>query len=84
MTSEFVYAQPVKIFFGQGEFKKLGAVLEEFGVTTLDEIPAGHKIARRDIAAGENIVKYGFPIGTPSSPASRRRCGSAGRPRPRP
>ena len=33
MTSEFVYAQPVKIFFGQGEFKKLGAVLEEFGVT---------------------------------------------------
>lgn len=33
MISEFVYAQPVKIFFGQGEFKKLGAVLEEFGVT---------------------------------------------------
>ncbi len=40
-----------------------GTRLEEFGVTTLDEIPAGHKIARRDIAGGENIVKYGFPIG---------------------
>ncbi len=33
MTSEFVYAQPVKIFFGQGEFQKLDTVLDEFGVT---------------------------------------------------
>ena len=23
----------------------------------------GHKYARRDIAAGEDIIKYGFPIG---------------------
>lgn len=29
-----------------------------------DDIPAGHKIALRDIAQGEDIVKYGFPIGT--------------------
>ncbi len=27
------------------------------------EIPAGHKIARRDIAAGEEVVKYGQVIG---------------------
>ncbi len=27
------------------------------------EIPAGHKIALRPIAAGEPVVKYGFPIG---------------------
>ena len=27
------------------------------------EIPAGHKVALRDIAAGEKVVKYGFPIG---------------------
>ena len=33
MTSEFVYSQPVKIFFGQGEFQKLGAVLDELGIT---------------------------------------------------
>ena len=33
MTNEFIYAQPVKIFFGQGEFQKLGAVLDELGVT---------------------------------------------------
>lgn len=25
--------------------------------------PRGHKVALRDIAAGENVVKYGFPIG---------------------
>ena len=26
-------------------------------------IPAGHKVALKDIAEGEDIVKYGFPIG---------------------
>ncbi|VBB09783.1 d-galactarate dehydratase / altronate hydrolase c terminus [Lucifera butyrica] len=29
-----------------------------------DDVPAGHKIAVRDIPAGGDIVKYGFPIGT--------------------
>ncbi len=35
------------------------------GVQTspLTKIPAGHKIALRDISEGENVVKYGFPIG---------------------
>jgi len=32
-------------------------------VTTLEEIPMGHKVALRDIEAGEPVVKYGFPIG---------------------
>ena len=32
-------------------------------VTALAGIPAGHKIALTDIPEGENIVKYGFPIG---------------------
>ena len=27
------------------------------------EVPRGHKFALRDIAAGENIIKYGLPIG---------------------
>ena len=27
------------------------------------DIPAGHKVAIKEIAIGENIVKYGFPIG---------------------
>ena len=34
-----------------------------YTVTALEEIPKGHKIAIKDIAAGENIIKYGFPIG---------------------
>jgi|YNPBryunderm2012_1023409.scaffolds.fasta_scaffold00574_5 altronate hydrolase len=28
-----------------------------------DRVPAGHKVAVRDIAAGENVVRYGEPIG---------------------
>ena len=34
-----------------------------YSVTALEEIPKGHKIAVKDIACGENIIKYGFPIG---------------------
>ncbi len=32
-------------------------------ITLLDDIPAGHKIALKDFAEGENIIKYGYPIG---------------------
>lgn len=32
-------------------------------VRLLDDIPFGHKLAIRFIAAGEEIVKYGYPIG---------------------
>lgn len=28
-----------------------------------EDIPAGHKIALADLSEGENVVKYGFPIG---------------------
>ena len=34
-----------------------------YGVTTLEQIPAGHKIALKDMCVGENIIKYGAPIG---------------------
>ena len=33
-------------------------------VTVIEEIPQGHKFALRDIAEGEDVVKYGFRIGT--------------------
>jgi arabinonate dehydratase len=33
-------------------------------LVTREPIPAGHKIAVRDIAAGERILKFGQPIGT--------------------
>ena len=32
-------------------------------VTLLQEVPFGHKFALREIALGENIIKYGQPIG---------------------
>ena len=32
-------------------------------ITLVADIPAGHKFALREIAEGENVIKYGFPIG---------------------
>lgn len=32
-------------------------------ITLLNDIPAGHKFAIKDIANGENIIKYAYPIG---------------------
>ena len=32
-------------------------------ITTLSEVPAGHKLALRDVAAGEPVLKYGQLIG---------------------
>lgn len=43
----------------KGEEIELGGVR----VTAAEDIPQGHKLALRPIAEGENIVKYGFPIG---------------------
>ena len=50
-----------------------GAVLEtaEGPVTALEPIPAGHKIALRDLSEGDNIIKYGFPIGHAVKPIPR-------------
>lgn len=31
--------------------------------TAKDDIPFGHKLALQDIAASENVIKYGYPIG---------------------
>ncbi len=38
------------------------------GVTAVREIPQGHKMALSSIPAGENVVKYGFPIGHATAP----------------
>ena len=38
-----------------------------YTVTTLEEIPQGHKVALEDIPAGEAITKYGFAIGHASA-----------------
>jgi altronate dehydratase len=43
-----------------------GRIVEANGaaVVALESIPAGHKIALRRIAPGEDVFKYGSPIGT--------------------
>lgn len=33
------------------------------GVSLVHDIPAGHKVALRNFTEGENVIKYGFPIG---------------------
>lgn len=41
------------------------------GVVLKTDVPRGHKITLRDLKAGENVIKYGFPIGhlTADAPA---------------
>lgn len=43
----------------KGEVQVIGGV--EY--TAREDIPQGHKMALKPIAEGENIIKYGFPIG---------------------
>ena len=37
-------------------------------VTVPRRLPLGHKVAARDLAAGEKIIKYGAPIGSATQP----------------
>ena len=65
---------------------KAGTAIDAAGetLTALEDIALGHKIALRDIAAGELVYKYGVPILRPSprvpgfipiiSRTSRRSC----------
>ena len=34
-----------------------------FALDVVENVPLGHKVALRDIASGERVVKYGVPIG---------------------
>jgi len=40
-------------------------------VKILKEIPMGHKFALRDIEKGEDVIKYGEPIGLATARVSR-------------
>jgi len=33
------------------------------GVALLTDVPRGHKVVLRDLRAGDNVIKYGYPIG---------------------
>ena len=45
--------------------KKAGEVIEVDGqqITLNQDTPAGHKVLIKDVRQGENIIKYGYPIG---------------------
>ncbi len=39
-------------------------------VTAAGDVEVGHKVARRPLAAGEKVLKYGAPIGSMTAPAA--------------
>ena len=45
--------------------KKKGDIIETGNerVVLAEDVPAGHKVLLRDVKEGENIIKYGYPIG---------------------
>lgn len=47
-----------------GRVQSTGATLQ---VQVVQSVPLGHKIALRDIASGEPVVKYGVSIGVATS-----------------
>lgn len=47
----------------KGEKVSTAAGGDTLEVTLLEEVPFGHKYALRDIAAGQEVLKYGLPIG---------------------
>lgn len=43
---------------------------EGISLTVRDDIPFGHKIALKNFAKGENVIKYGYPIGHVTRPVA--------------
>lgn len=43
--------------------RDIGAGEDVLGVIASQDIPRGHKIALRDVAEGQPVIKFGFPIG---------------------
>ena len=45
--------------------KKKGEIIEVDGqkIALLQDTPAGHKVLIKDVSEGDNIIKYGYPIG---------------------
>ena len=62
----------------------LGQEISELGVRTRAQVPAGHKIAARRIAAGEQVKKYDTVIGVATRDlapgAVQRNCSNVGGP----
>lgn len=54
----------------KGEQVTLSAATSE-SITLMDDVPRGHKFARKSIAAGEPVLKYGYVIGTATTAISQ-------------
>ncbi|MCR5664276.1 MAG: iron-containing alcohol dehydrogenase [Oscillospiraceae bacterium] len=54
MTPDFIYTQPVKIVFGAGAFERLGALLDELGVSRAVLVCGRHFAPRAEAMAAEN------------------------------
>jgi (2R)-sulfolactate sulfo-lyase subunit alpha len=52
----------------------LGVVTQDdsdFRLTARADIPIGHKVALRDLAPGDTVIKYGVDIGKVVAPAQK-------------
>ena len=65
MQATFLKINPADSVVVCLEPKKKGDVIEIDGktITVNQDTPAGHKVLIKDVAEGENIIKYGYPIG---------------------
>ena len=65
MQATFLKINPADSVVVCLEPKKKGEVIEIDGqaITVNQDTPAGHKVLIKDVAEGENILKYGYPIG---------------------
>ncbi len=54
---------------------KAGDSVAVDGITVVlkDDVPAGHKVTLKDFTKGENVIKYGYPIGHVRMPVERGR-----------
>ncbi len=48
-----------------------GVIIDGDTVMLAGDIMVGHKIARRDLTAGEKVLRYGAPIGSMTADAKR-------------
>ena len=44
---------------------KAGEVIKEGNIEIIlkEDVPAGHKVTLKNFSEGENVIKYGYPIG---------------------
>lgn len=52
---------------GPGVTGRVQATGQEVLLNVLDDVPLGHKVALRDIGAGQPVIKYGIEIGLATS-----------------